>query len=147
MVDTNTATNETTNSEITLFDVEAEAQTESQASPQEAVTQENSEPSEWHYDEKIKGEGISPEWFNHKTFKNIADQAKAYNEARKQITQYAEKLKGFSGAPESYEESEEGKDTPFAIGLKELGQKLGLNQSGYNDLLNIYSKANQRDRS
>lgn len=103
-----------------------------------------SEPIEWYYDDKMKGEWIPPEWFKHKTFKNITEQARAYNEARKQITQYSEKLKAFSGAPEQYEGAEEGaKDNVFAVGLKELGQKIGLNQAGFNDLLSIYDKTKE----
>ena len=85
---------------------------------------------------------MSPEWFNLQS----RLERMMRNEARKQITQYSEKLKAFSGVPEKYEEAgkEEGdKDKAFAIGLKELGQKIGLNQSGFNDLLDIYNKAEE----
>lgn len=146
----------------TLFDIEEsdsveggeknenqhEAQNvQEQKEPINAANKGSSESQQWFYDEKIKGEGMPPEWFNHKTFKNITEQARAYNEARKQITQYSEKLKAFSGAPEKYEEiegeKESAKNNTFAIGLKELGQKIGLNQSGFNDLLDIYSKTKE----
>jgi hypothetical protein len=86
---------------------------------------------------------MPPEWFNHKTFKNITEQARAYTEARKQITQYSEKLKAFSGAPEEYEEAEDAKNNVFAVGLKEFGKKIGLNQSGFNDLVDTYNKSRE----
>ncbi len=140
----------------TLFDIEDVEGNEGQQKTQD-ISQEQkepvnesakksltTEPTEWYYDDKVKGEGIPPEWFNHKTFKSITEQARAYNEARKQITQYSEKLKAFSGAPEKYEEEgkeDSGKDSAFTVGLKELGQKMGLNQAGFSDLLNIYNKA------
>ncbi len=138
----------------TLFDIEDQQEEQSiqeQQKPKEQAEQTSSsasdkaksEPVEWYYDEKIKGEGTPPEWFNHKTFKNITEQARAYTEARKQITQYSEKLKAFSGAPEEYEEVENTKDNVFAVGLKELGKKIGLNQSGFNDLVNIYNKTRE----
>jgi hypothetical protein len=151
------ATVETTESDSkTLFDIDdgedgenqQEAQdVQEQKEPINAANKGSSEPSQWFYDDKIKGEGMPPEWFNHKTFKNITEQARAYNEARKQITQYSEKLKAFSGAPEKYEdvegEKEGTKNNTFAVGLKELGQKIGLNQSGFNDLLDIYNKTQE----
>lgn len=153
---TDTVTNEVvevkSEASNTLFDLEDNESLQEVSSTQqqkEAVNTSTNdknlaEPSEWYYDEKIKGEGIPPEWFNHKTFKNITEQARAYNEARKQLTQYSEKLKAFSGAPEKYEEAEEGaKNNVFAIGLKELGQKIGLNQAGFNDLLDIYNKTKE----
>ncbi|CAL7963603.1 hypothetical protein GAMM_50005 [Gammaproteobacteria bacterium] len=97
-----------------------------------------------YYDERIKGSGMPPEWFNRGTFKNITEQARAYNEARKQITEYSEKLKAFSGAPEQYEEEgNSDKDNIFAVGLKELGKKIDLNQTGFNELLNVYIKTKE----
>lgn len=166
MVDTINAASEavetTTESDSkTLFDIEENGSVEGgeenenqpeakniqeQKEPINAANKGSSEPSQWFYDDKVKGDGMPPEWFNHKTFKNITEQARAYNEARKQITQYSEKLKAFSGAPEMYEELEgkEGaKNNPFAIGLKELGQKIGLNQAGFNGLLDIYNKTQE----
>ena len=110
---------------------------------QQEKQEESQEPKEWFYTDKIKGEGMSPEWFNHKTFKNITEQARAYNEARKQITQYSEKLKAFSGAPEEYEESEDIKKNVFAVGLKELGKKIGLNQPGFDNLIEMYNKSKE----
>lgn len=169
MVDTINVVNEAAEAAVeiteseskTLFDIEDSDSIESgeenenqsetknvqeQKEPINTANKGSSEPSQWFYDDKIKGEGMPPEWFNHKTFKNITEQARAYNEARKQITQYSEKLKAFSGAPEQYEEAgkEEGnKDNVFVVGLKELGQKIGLNQSGFNDLLSVYNRARE----
>jgi len=136
----------------TLFDIEDDIEsTEKLETQKTQVSQEHpasTSSSEWYYDDKVKGDGMPPEWFNHGTFKNITEQARAYNEARKQITQYSEKLKAFSGAPERYAEEEGssddgGRGNVFASGLKELGKKIGLNQSGFNELLNVYTRTRE----
>lgn len=147
------AENNTDVDNLSLFDLSdnADGDEVSQEQPKEPSNsvnaaekiQEATEPKEWFYTDKIKGEGMPPEWFNHKTFKNISEQARAYNEARKQITQYSEKLKGFSGAPEQYEEVGDIKDNVFAAGLKELGKKIGLNQTGFDNLLEVYNKSKE----
>ena len=145
--------NSTDSDNLSLFDV-ADGDEVSQEQPKEAKessggvdavdkNQEVTEKKEWFYTDKIKGEGMPPEWFNHKTFKSISEQARAYNEARKQITQYSEKLKAFSGAPEQYEEAGDVKDNVFAAGLKELGKKIGLNQTGFDNLIEMYGKSKE----
>ncbi|CAL7961538.1 hypothetical protein GAMM_240003 [Gammaproteobacteria bacterium] len=130
----------------TLFDIEDAVDQQELVSKEQSSNvpvKELSEQSEWYYDERIKGNGMPPEWFNRGTFKNITEQARAYNEARKQITEYSEKLKAFSGAPEQYEEEGSDKDNIFAVGLKELGKKIGLNQTGFKELLNTYTKTKE----
>jgi hypothetical protein len=56
---------------------------------------------------------------------------------------YNEKLKAFSGAPKNYKNNENSKNEVFAIGLKELGQKIGLTQEGFNELVGIYQKTKE----
>lgn len=105
-----------------------------------AAGKDSQASNEWFYDDKIKGSGALPEWFNHKTFKSVTEQARAYNESQKKLTEYSEKIKGFSGAPEQYEESDNTRDNVFAAGLKDTGKKIGLNQEGFNELLAVYNK-------
>ena len=88
----------------------------------------------------MTGEGQPPEWFNNKTFKTVSEQARAYNEARKQITEYAGKLKSFSGSPESYETEDSNQGNAFVTVLKEVGKKIGLNQDGFDELLGVYNE-------
>jgi hypothetical protein len=162
-VGSNAVSNNAEAENLTLFDIadsedisDANAATADLGNKQEARAEQGNveasdkskspqEPQDWYYTDKIKGEGMPPEWFNHKTFKSISEQARAYNEARRQITQYSEKLKAFTGSPEEYEEAEDAKDknNVFAAGLKELGKKIGLNQSGFNNLVEMYSKAKE----
>jgi hypothetical protein len=152
-IETNQAAAQAVSGNATLFDMEdgnfdnldskeSEKQESKEAGGQSKEAEQQM-PSEWYYENKIKGEGVPPEWFNHKTFKTIADQAKAYVEARRQIAQYSEKLKGFSGAPEDYEVGDNNKDDLFVTGLKELGKKIDLNQTGFNELLGVYKKTHE----
>ncbi|CAL7960044.1 hypothetical protein GAMM_130004 [Gammaproteobacteria bacterium] len=159
MVDTitNEATNEaaveTANKSVetnTLFDIaDGENQQSIPFSGSEqkelanAAREDSQALAEWYYDEKIRGNGTPPEWFNHKTFKNVTEQARAYNESQKKLTEYSERIKGFSGAPEQYEENDNAKDNVFAAGLKDTGKKIGLNQEGFNELFAVYNKTRE----
>jgi len=137
---------------MSLFDVNQETGSDSEEQPAKQGSEgervqnkeEASTPSsEWFLEENIQGKGELPEWFEHKKFETVAEQAKAYNEARKQISKYGEQLKGFSGAPDEYSIEKEDKENLFAIGLQEAGKKLGLSQSGFEALLPLYKQALQ----
>lgn len=73
-------------------EISHEATNENQQS-ENAENKENKEP--WFWDENKAGDSERPEWLNTK-YKNVAEQAKAYNEAQK-------KLGAFKGAPKEYD--------------------------------------------
>ena len=64
----------------------------------------STEESKWMYDENTAGVGEKPEWFNEKTFKNVAEQAKSAVELRKALGER-------TGSPDEY-----------AVDLKEFGE-------------------------
>lgn len=63
--------------------------------PSDSSKTETSE-SGWLYDKDVPGVGEKPEWYNSDKYATVHDQAKAYQDA-------AGKLRGFSGAPETYD--------------------------------------------
>jgi len=105
----------------------------------------NESHNDWYWNENIKGEGEKPDWYLDK-YKNIAEQAKAYPEARKTISKLTNdlsKVNNLTGAPEEYEikVSEEyedvlDKEDPATMSFLEEGKKiakeLNLNQEVFN---------------
>lgn len=102
--------------------------------------QEPSEDAEWYYADGVPGTGPKPDFFNSKTFKTLFDQARAQNEARKQ-------LGSFTGAPdEGYELNVD--ESLNELGLNEedvtlnavadIAQELNMSQEGFDRLLNVY---------
>lgn len=66
--------------------------TPAESIPDSSIT----EPAAWLYDKDVPGVGEKPDWYNSDKYATVHDQAKAYQDA-------AGKLRGFSGAPESYD--------------------------------------------
>jgi hypothetical protein len=67
--------------------------------PEKAVP----ESQKWFLAEGVAGEGDKPEFFNDKTFRSIAAQAKAWNDSRKKITELTNRLKEYGNIPEVYD--------------------------------------------
>ena len=99
---------------------------------------DRAEHPEWYWargeDGESKGAGEPPDWFNHKTFKSVEEQAKAHTELRKL---YNTKLKGHSGAPEerySYKFSDEMSEKGYAYDLENPYYKDFLDYAQEQDL-------------
>ena len=98
--------------------------------------------TEWFWSDGVKGEGPKPDWYNEKTFKSIADQAKAQTELRK-------KLGESTGAPETYDPAltadvlQDYQIDPDAEVLKDLGEfchQNHISQDGFTKLINGLAK-------
>lgn len=97
----------------------------------------------WSFSDGIKGEGEKPEWFKDGKYKNVSEQAKAY-------TELESKLGSFTGAPEAYEVAlseeltEKGltidAEDPMVIQAKEFAKNAGMNQEGFQGLINLYGE-------
>ena len=104
----------------------------------------------WYVDENKPGEGEKPEWFVDKTFKNVMAQAKAYNDARKRITELGDKLKAHGEPPDKYEEvlPEELKDFKFESelvendlpALKKLAREEHMTQKTFGRVFDFFVK-------
>lgn len=130
-------TTEDTSQEATQDDASAVA--EAVATPTETTTEtENT----WAWSESVTGEGEAPEWFKGEKYKTVEDQAKAY-------TALEGKFGSFTGAPEEYtvtisEELQEkgvefAEDDPLLTEAQEMAKELGMNQEGFDRMLNMYA--------
>ena len=63
---------------------------------QTSVDGDQGEQTQWWYDKDVAGVGEKPEWYNSDKYETLSAQAQAYQGA-------AGKLRGFSGAPETYD--------------------------------------------
>lgn len=95
---------------------------------------------DWYYDHNIKGEGAKPDWMKDK-YKNVTDQAKAYNEIEK-------KLGAFKGAPEEYDltiashpDLKFSAEDPLLKDFIDSAKKNGLSQEYMSELLGVYAHA------
>lgn len=95
------------------------------------------EPS-FYFADGIAGSGEKPEWFIDSKYKTVSEQAKGYNEIRKQ-------LGGFTGAPEAYEHfTPEGfelnPDEPMLESAREWAKSQNMNQEAFNGLVGLYAE-------
>lgn len=104
----------------------------------EEKTSEN-EDVKWWYDNDIPGKGDVPDYYISSKYKNLAEQAKAYNEAQKM-------LGGMTGAPEKYEfkladdildKVEFDEEDPLVNQFKEYAKSKNFSQETFSDLLNL----------
>lgn len=122
---------------------------------EEATTEETTETTTeetpaWSFAEGVAGEGDAPEWFKSGKYANVSEQAKAY-------TELEGKFGAFTGAPEEYtvnlndELTELGveidKDDPLLAKAMEMFSKSGMNQEGFDEVVNLYmmGQVAQRD--
>lgn len=95
------------------------------------------EPS-YYLADGIAGTDDKPDWFIDSKYKTVAEQAKGYNELRKQFG-------SFTGAPEKYEEfTPEGfeinKDDPMLESAKEWAKTQNMSQDGFNSMVEMYAQ-------
>ena len=101
---------------------------------------EGNEPL-FSYAENVPGEGEAPAWFKGDKYANVSAQAEAY-------TALESKFGAFTGAPEEYEVnvSDELKEKGVEFDpedvmmaqAKEFAKEAGMNQEGFNGLVNLY---------
>ena len=85
----------------------------------------------YYWQEGMAGEGEKPEWLKSDKYKSVADQAKAYTDLEK-------KFGSFQGAPEKYEVSEDyDPEDTFVKMLSDIGTKSNMNQSAFDEMLNL----------
>lgn len=97
--------------------------------------------ADWFFAEGIPGKGEKPEYFNDKTFKTLADQAKAQTELRK-------KLASFTGAPEEgyevnlKEEMNEvvalDEEDPMLNQFADMASEMNMSQEGFDQCVNSF---------
>lgn len=105
----------------------------------------------WFWNDDQQGEGDAPEWFKANKYKSVADQAKAYTEAEKQ-------LGAFKGAPEEYTldlpegiEAPEGVDVkvdpedPLAQEFSKWAKENNVSQEAFTEILGMYISQQVRD--
>jgi hypothetical protein len=100
------------------------------------------------YAEGVAGEGEAPEWFKGEKYATVADQAKAYKELEG-------KFGSFTGAPEEYtvelreELKEKGLDIdgedPLLQKAMEWAKTAGMDQEGFNEIVNLYAMGKVAD--
>ena len=95
------------------------------------------EPS-YYFADGIAGTGDKPEWLIDSKYKNVSEQAKGYNEIRKQ-------LGSFTGAPENYEHrNPEGfemqPDDPVLESAREWAKEHNMSQEGFDSLVGMYAE-------
>jgi hypothetical protein len=121
----------------------------SPAAPAGAPAQADPAAADWFLADGIKGTDKAPEWFDSKKYKTLADQAKAYPEARKELDAMREKMKGFTGAPDKYELSvpEELKDelewlpdNPLLNQFQSIAKEEGMSQKAFDRLLHTFAQ-------
>ena len=103
-------------------------------------TQAEMAAESWMYADGIPGEGEAPEWFNKKSYKSVADQAKAHTELRKL-------LGGFTGAPDSYALELDGDYKDFKVDgedpaikkFSELAKTSNMSQDLFSNTLKLYA--------
>lgn len=96
----------------------------------------------WSYADGVAGEGDAPEWFKGDKYGSIAAQAEAY-------THLEGKFGSFTGAPDEYaitlreEITEKGiefaADDPLIEKAMEYAKEAGMNQEGFEGMLNLYA--------
>jgi hypothetical protein len=96
----------------------------------------------WSFAENVPGTGDVPEWFKSDKYNSVSAQAQAYTELEK-------KFGAFTGSPDKYEVSlsdeikEKGitidSEDPLLPQAYELGKELGMNQEGFNKMMNLYA--------
>jgi len=106
------------------------------------------EEGKWYIDATIEGEGLKPDYFHHKTFKTVVDQAKAYSKARKRIDELSNELKKHGAAPEQYEEKLPESLKDFEVGqeiieknlpvLKKWAKENNLSNKAFNGALEFF---------
>lgn len=103
----------------------------------ESTGEPPAEPS-YFFADGIAGQGEKPDWLIDSKYKNVSEQAKGYNEIRKQ-------LGAFTGAPENYEHFQpEGfelnPDDPVLESAREWAKGQNMNQDGFNSLVDMYAQ-------
>ena len=103
-------------------------------------------PAEWFLAEGVKGTAAAPEWYDRSKYKTLADQAKAYPEARSKIGELETKLREAGAAPkapESYvlpelagplQGLEWKADDPLLAKAFEVAKKHNISQETFNAL-------------
>lgn len=92
----------------------------------------NEEQSYWFDDSTKANWEKVPEWFNYKKYKNVSEQAKAYNEAQKL-------LGGFTGAPEKYEvKIENFQPDEIYTAVESVAKKYNMNNEAFNDIISTF---------
>lgn len=134
---------------MTTEDTSPEATQDDAAAVADALKTETTETTTetentWSWSESVTGEGEAPEWFKGEKYKTVEDQAKAY-------TALEGKFGSFTGAPEEYtvslsEELQEkgvefAEDDPLLTDAKDMAKELGMNQEGFERMLNMYATA------
>lgn len=104
----------------------------------------------WFLSEGLEGTGQAPEWFDGKKYKSVAEQARAYKEANKELDAMRAKLKGFAGPPaDNYqlsmpdqlkEVAEWTADDPFLTEVQQVARESGMSQDTFSKLLHIYAR-------
>lgn len=97
----------------------------------------------WNLSDGVAGEGEAPDWFKGDKYKSVSEQAKAYNELEG-------KFGSFTGAPDEYvnalsEELQEAgvfldDDDPMLETAMAFAKESGMNQEGFNNLINMYGE-------
>jgi hypothetical protein len=138
-----------TNTEEQVTDPRERINALKEAQPEmEAIYPKNTEEEIWYLRDGQIGEGKRPEYFNHKTFKTVEAQAKAWVDSRKKITELGERLKGFGEFPEEYAiklpdelkkfaEEEEGLGEQL-IKLKVLAKDNKVSQGAFDKILEYF---------
>lgn len=103
------------------------------------------ETPSYYLAEGIAGTGEAPDYFKADKYKTIADQAKAYTEAEKRISEMGEKIKHFPGAPDQYEvKLPEGvtmdTEDPMFAHAQDWARGINLGQEGFESLVGLYAE-------
>ena len=112
------------------------------------LVKSKTEDTGWYLTEDIQGVGEQPEYFHPKTFKTIADQAKAYSKARSRIDELSDKLEKRGEIPDKYEISIKDELKNFKMDeelveksipqLKEWAKNNQLSNKTFNSALNFF---------
>lgn len=136
--------------EPTLLDTAVKPAAADPAAP--AALPSSAEPAavaEWFWADGVKGADKPPEWFDGKKYKSVAEQAKAYPEARKELDALRGKMKSFAGAPEQYEltipddlkdKLEWLPDDPLLNQFQTLAKEGGMSQELFSKLLHTFAQ-------
>lgn len=92
--------------------------------------------SNWLLNEGVNGAGEKPEWFNDKKYKNVAEQAKAYNELRKKLGDVPNEYKLDLG--ESYKDMEISSEDPLLVTYNKYAKENKLSNKAYNSLVKMF---------
>lgn len=123
----------------------AAAAAQAAAATQTTTQQQTTATPEWFLADGIKGTGARPDYFKHDKYKSLAEQAKAYVDAEKQIGVLTAKIP--KPAPDKYElpgleafggDVEWKADDPLLAKAFEVAKKHGVSQETFNDMaLNV----------